>query len=124
MMQRGRHAFLLLAVGALALAGCMTARHTPPVAPPLAFADAKLARGQQVFYQQCHLCHPHGGTGLGPAISNKPLPGFLMKMQVRLGLGAMPSFKEDKIPAEDLDALIAYLKILHANKPRAGAVTG
>jgi mono/diheme cytochrome c family protein len=112
---------LLLAAGSAALAlmvaGCITARHTEPIAPPLQFSDAKLNRGQRVFYQECHLCHPHGGAGLGPAIVNKPLPKFLMKIQVRHGLGAMPSFKADKISSEDLEALVSFIKEVHANKP-------
>jgi mono/diheme cytochrome c family protein len=118
--------FLIASIG-LALAGlaagCATARRTEPVAPPLELSNPQLARGQVVFYQQCHLCHPHGAGGLGPALNNKPLPGFLMKTQVRLGLGAMPRFGPDKIPADDLDSLIAYLKLLHRNRPNAAAVT-
>lgn len=116
---------LIISVGcllALATAGCASARRTEPVAPPLELSNAKVARGQVVFYQQCHLCHPHGAGGLGPALNNKPLPGFLMKTQVRLGLGAMPRFGPDKIPTEDLDSLVTYLKLLHRNRPDRGAV--
>ena len=80
-------------------------------------SSGELERGRVVFYQQCHLCHPHGATGLGPAIVNKPLPAFLLKFQVRHGLGTMASFKEEKVPDSDLDALVAYIKAVHANKP-------
>lgn len=103
----------------LAGLGCATDRRTPPIAAPLDLSDPKLARGQVVYYRECHMCHPHGGAGLGPAVVNKPLPGPLMKLQVRTGLGAMPSFPEEKISAADLDALIEYIKAVHANKPRA-----
>lgn len=109
---------VLLIVGA-----CATARHTEPIAPELRFSDATLQRGERVFAQQCHMCHPHGQGGLGPAIVNKPLPAFLMKFQVRHGLGTMPSFKPDKIPPEDLDALIAYIKAVRANKPLPENIT-
>ncbi|MEY4939692.1 MAG: hypothetical protein RIQ93_1427 [Verrucomicrobiota bacterium] len=122
-----KRVFLKLGLLGCALAwvatGCATARRTEPVAPPLDIAQAQLARGQVVFYQQCHLCHPHGAGGLGPALNNKPLPGFLMKTQVRLGLGAMPRFGKDKIPPEDLDNLVAYLKLLHRVRPNPGAVS-
>ena len=104
--------------GALLLAGCMTARRTEPAATALELADARVNRGRVVFFQQCHFCHPQGGAGLGPAIVNKPLPSFLMKLQVRHGLGAMPSFKDEKISDGDLDALVAYIKAVRANKPR------
>ena len=117
LLPRRRAPLGMLFVIAATLTGCISARRTPPTAPPLQFSDAKLTHGQQVFYQHCHHCHPQGGTGLGPAIVNKPLPAFLMKFQVRHGLGTMPSFKEDVLPPQDLDALVAYLKAVHANKP-------
>ena len=97
------------------LAACATARKTEPLAPPIDVSDPLVARGQQVFFQHCHQCHPHGQGGLGPAIVNKPLPEFLMKFQVRHGLGTMPSFGPDKVPQQDLDALMAYIKAVRGN---------
>lgn len=111
----------LFVLAALALAAGCVARRTEPLAPPLEFTDPKLVRGREVFYAQCHYCHPHGAAGLGPAIVNKPLPSFMIKLQVRHGLGAMPSIKDDRVPDTDLDALVAYIKEVHANKPAAGA---
>ncbi len=115
--------YVLSFFGLLILAGCATARRTEPHTPPLAFADAKLQRGREVFYAHCHYCHPHGSAGLGPAIVNKPFPGFMMKFQVRHGLGTMPSIKEDKVSAEDLDGLVAYIKAVYANKPAPDRAT-
>ncbi len=106
-----------LLVGALlagALSGCATARRSEPLAPPFSSNDPLVQRGERVFFQHCHYCHPHGEGGLGPALNNKPLPGFLVKFQARHGLGAMPRFGEDKIPARDLDAVAEYLKALRA----------
>jgi mono/diheme cytochrome c family protein len=97
-------------------AGCGTARKTPPLAPPLDLSDAKVAHGQKVFFQHCHQCHPHGQGGLGPAIVNKPLPEFLMSFQVRHGLGTMPSFGADKIPPQDMEALMEYIKTVRGNR--------
>jgi mono/diheme cytochrome c family protein len=118
---------LLLGGAALAaamwLTACANVRRMEPVAPVLNLSDPVVARGERVFTQQCHICHPHGQGGLGPALNNKPLPAFLMKFQVRHGLGAMPSFKADKIPADDLDALMAYIKALRTNTPPAENVT-
>lgn len=123
-MKRSAPNILVLVCSAvLVFTGCGTARRTEPHAPPLTFSDAKLTRGREVFFAQCHYCHPHGSAGLGPAIVNKPLPGFLLKFQVRHGLGTMPSIKADKVTAEDLDALVAYIKAVHANQPIPERVT-
>jgi mono/diheme cytochrome c family protein len=111
----------ILASTFLAVCACSTARRTEPLAPPIDVSDPKVARGEKVFFQHCHQCHPHGQGGLGPAIVNKPLPEFLMKFQVRHGLGMMPSFGPDKISAEDNDALMAYIKAVRDNPSDATA---
>lgn len=106
------------AVAAMLLASsCLHSRRTEPFAPPLASPDPQFARGEKVFFQHCHACHPNGATGLGPAFNNKPLPVFLMKFQVRRGLGVMPGFDESKIPDPDLDALMTYIVTLRRNRP-------
>jgi mono/diheme cytochrome c family protein len=111
-----------LAASVLLFGACMTARKTEPVAAPLDLSNPKVAQGQKVFFQNCHQCHPHGQGGLGPAIVNKPLPEFLMKFQVRHGLGTMPSFGAEKIPPADLDALMEYIKAVRGNPPPPEAV--
>jgi len=95
-----------------AATGCGTARRGAPVQPAFEVTEPRLVEGQRVFMAFCHSCHPGGAAGLGPALNNKPLPGFLIRFQVRNGLGAMPAFGEDLIPPEDLDALVAYLVTL------------
>jgi mono/diheme cytochrome c family protein len=109
--------YVLIATLSLALGACLTARKTEPLSPPIDKSDPKVARGETVFFQNCHQCHPHGQGGLGPAIVNKPLPEFLMKFQVRHGLGTMPSFGQEKISPDDLDALMAYIKAVRGNPP-------
>ncbi len=106
---------ILVVTAALLAGGCGTARRGAPLAPAFVPADPVVARGQQVFYAQCHHCHPHGEAGLGPALNNKPLPGFLVKFQARHGLGTMPAFSQDRLPADELDALVAYLAALRAS---------
>jgi mono/diheme cytochrome c family protein len=96
---------------ALAALGCGSARRGEPLAGALALT-AEQQRGQQVFMHHCHACHPGGEAGLGPAINNKPLPGFLIGAQVRAGLGAMPGFSPQEISAGELDELVAYLRAL------------
>jgi mono/diheme cytochrome c family protein len=80
-------------------------RDEPSTAPVQASAV-----GQRVFAEHCYQCHPGGAGGLAPAINNKPLPVWLMKTQVRVGLGAMPGFSEEKISKEELEGLMVYLK--------------
>lgn len=120
-MNRPRSLALALFSAAAFLAACSTARKTEPLAPPLDTSDPQVAHGQKVFFQHCHQCHPHGQGGLGPAIVNKPLPEFLMAFQVRHGLGTMPSFDAEKIPPADMDALMAYIKAVRENRPKAAA---
>jgi hypothetical protein len=53
---------------------------------------------------------------LGPALKDKPFPGFLQRFQVRNGLGAMPAFSPAEISAAQLDDLLAYLRVLRQRK--------
>jgi hypothetical protein len=65
-------------------------------------------------------CGNNGGAaGLGPAIDDKPLPGGLIKTQVRPGLGAMPHFSQQHISDDDLGAVVAYLQARGQQKPLA-----
>ena len=93
----------------IAATGCHSVRRAEPIAGPRPTSEPTLAQGRSVFQQHCHQCHPGGEGGLGPSLNDKPAPGFLIKTQVRLGLGAMPGFGKDKINAQELDALTAYM---------------
>jgi mono/diheme cytochrome c family protein len=99
-----------------AASSCGSARKVPPVASPVEMTSQKVAHGRTEFYEYCHRCHPHGEAGLGPAINDKPLPSFLIRFQVRNGLGAMPPFPKEVIDNEELDAIVAYLKALRRNE--------
>jgi mono/diheme cytochrome c family protein len=102
---------LVLLVSTLTFAGC-SARRGEPLYGLLPITNAAVKMGQQVFMRECHQCHPAGEAGLGPAINDKPLPGFLMRFQIRNGLGAMPAFSQNDINPEELDNLLAYLSEL------------
>ena len=116
---RARVRFVIASIALIAIciasAACGSARRREPlrVMPAL---DSEAARGQIVFMNHCHQCHPGGEAGLGPAINDKPFPEFLKKFQVRHGLGAMPSFSENKIPDQDLEALMEYLSALRRSR--------
>ena len=105
-----------VALSFMLLLGCGSARKVPPVASPVELVSERLAMGHHEFIEYCHQCHPHGESGLAPAINDKPLPSFLIKFQVRQGLGAMPAFPEEVISDEELDAIVAYLKALRKNE--------
>lgn len=94
------------------LAACSTARRSEALNNAPVLQTESERRGQLVFMQHCHACHTGGAGALGPGINDKPLPGFLIRFQVRRGLGAMPAFSEEKISAAGLDDLLAYLKAL------------
>ena len=111
-MNARRTAVALAVVFAMA---CGSARRVPPVASTVELTSEKEVAGHHEFIEYCHQCHPHGESGLAPAINNKPLPGFLIAFQVRQGLGAMPAFPESVISDDELDSIIAYLKALRRN---------
>jgi mono/diheme cytochrome c family protein len=101
---------MLLAVALIA--GCGSARRSPPVVEPLPLATTELRQGYEVFLAHCHACHPGGEAGLGPALNDKPLPRFLIRLQVRRGMGAMPAFPPEIISDEELEHLLDYLLAL------------
>lgn len=109
-----RRTLPLLILVLAALPAC-SARRSEPIAGPLASASPEIRQGEIAFDQHCSRCHPGGERGLAPAINNKPLPGFMIKLQVRHGAGAMPAFSEEELPKDDLDALVKYLKALRRN---------
>jgi len=81
-------------------------------------SDPRLVRGQQLFDEHCNQCHPAGTTGLAPSINEKPLPVWLMKTQIRAGLGAMPAFHQDRLAADEIDDIVAYLLHLREETKR------
>jgi mono/diheme cytochrome c family protein len=104
---------LPLCVLSLSLVACHSIRRGEPLVGPLASNDPAVQHGKIVFARQCYSCHPGGEGGLGPALNDKPLPVFAMKLQVRTGIvgfGVMPSFDHHRIPSEDLDDLMKYIK--------------
>ncbi|NEM96686.1 c-type cytochrome [Pontibacter burrus] len=108
--------YLLYSSIVLLLIACGTAKRGEPAYAPLATTEPAVVQGKVVFDTFCHKCHPGGEAGLGPAINNKPLPGFLIRFQVRNGLGVMPAFSDKTISDSDLDVLVAYLKTLRKAK--------
>lgn len=98
------------------LAGCGSARRSEPIAGPLPISDAEVQRGKVIFMRHCNQCHSEGEAALGPALNNFPAPPFLVRFQIRNGLGAMPAFPSDKISEPELDALVSYILAMRAHR--------
>jgi mono/diheme cytochrome c family protein len=109
-MMRMKFLIAVAAIGSIMLS--CSARRSEPVVGPLPLPSPEIAEGRKVFMVHCHQCHPGGEAGLGPAINNKPLPAFAIRMQIRYGFGAMPAFYSDEISETELDTLVTYLKAL------------
>lgn len=101
---------ILLLFSLLLISACGTAKRGEPTYAPVPTSDPAIARGKVVFNSFCQACHPGGETGLGPAINDKPVPGFIIRFQIRNGLGAMPAFKKEVISKNELDDLMAFIK--------------
>jgi mono/diheme cytochrome c family protein len=97
-------AFVILV--SIGLASCGSARRDTSSAR---LDDPHLVHGKQVFDEHCHACHPGGQTGLAPAINDKPVPAWLIKTQIRAGLGAMPAFPIERLSNDEVDDVAAYV---------------
>jgi mono/diheme cytochrome c family protein len=112
--------YLSMVLGAaMAVLAACSARRSEPVTGSVPVGDPRVEHGRIAYMAHCHKCHPNGEAGLAPGINDKPLPEFLMKTQVRVGLGAMPSFSREQISDQELDDLIRYLKTLRGETPRS-----
>lgn len=109
MIRPMRLAPTFLIAGLLLAAACGTSRRGAPLTGEHDPPTPEVALGQRVFDASCAQCHPGGTQGLGLALNDKPLPGWLIKFQVRNGVGAMPSFSHEEISGQELDALVEYL---------------
>ena len=98
-----------LFAAAIAATACGSARRAEPLVGPFATSDPALQRGRVAYDLYCYKCHGDGEGALGPAINDKPLPRFLMRLQVRAGLGAMPSFSRADLSDRELDDIVDYL---------------
>lgn len=107
-----------LAAALLLPIGCGSARRSEPLVGEKPLPNAEIALGQRVFDVSCSQCHPGGEGGLGPALNNKSLPAWLIRFQVRNGLGVMPSFSSQQISGAELDALTRYMVWLRRQDPR------
>ncbi|NJB86300.1 mono/diheme cytochrome c family protein [Lewinella marina] len=88
--------------------GCGTPRLQVP-GNAFEMPTADLESGRILFNEKCASCHPAGRAGVGPSIVNKPLPKFLIRFQVRHGLGVMPAFPEQILSDTEVRQIADYL---------------
>jgi mono/diheme cytochrome c family protein len=108
-MKKAKTCCFILSLVIFAAIGCGTVRRGEPMTAVREWKDPAVQRGEVQFAKNCHQCHPGGEGGLGPGLNDKPAPVWLMKTQVRLGLGRMPGFNDEQISSEQLDDLMAYV---------------
>jgi mono/diheme cytochrome c family protein len=97
--------FLLLLI-VLLVSAC--AARGPDVTAQNDSREALARRGEVVFRENCNVCHPAGGRGLGPAL-HRSLARESAVQQIRDGIGLMPAFAPDKLSDPDVDAVLAYV---------------
>ncbi|MGK7391120.1 MAG: c-type cytochrome [Candidatus Cyclobacteriaceae bacterium M2_1C_046] len=106
--------FILIGSMAAVYTSC-SVRKGVPYSEPVVLPTQDLEDGQVLFYSYCNTCHPSGTAGVGLAINNKPLPKFLIRFQVRHGLGVMPDFDEEVLKDEQVKKIAKYLVYLRKN---------
>jgi mono/diheme cytochrome c family protein len=72
--------------------------------------NERVANGEKIYMANCQKCHPAGEGGLAPAINPNPAPGFVKRLQMRIGIGVMPPFAAHEISKDDLKDVSKYLK--------------
>lgn len=107
-----RIASMCLLSAAFFLPACGATRSSAPELPSVPLADTSLERGKRIYDANCLSCHAQGEGGMGPALNNKPLPEFLVRFQVRHGIGAMPAFSDEQLSDRDLHHLARYVTAL------------
>lgn len=107
--------FIILIGSLAAVYSSCSVRKGVPHSEPVVLATQELKDGEILFYNYCNTCHPSGTAGVGPAINNKPLPKFLIRFQVRHGLGVMPDFDEEVLEDEQVKNIAKYLVYLRKN---------
>ena len=121
---RGHYQFLIT-IGALSLAACgggggetaggeASSGGESEYAGPIASTD--VAHGKEVFDSFCGDCHPDGGGDVGPSLLESPHTPADLRQQIREGSGKMRPFNENRLKADDLEAILAWLASVNAVK--------
>lgn len=101
-----RRFLAIVIVLGLASAACGT--RGPAISSATDSREALARRGETIFRENCNVCHPSGGKGVGPALE-RSLARESAVQQIRDGFGLMPGFGADKLSDHDVDAVLAYV---------------
>ncbi len=101
----------LFALLLLTLLGSACAVREAPITSENDSVVALARRGEQLFKENCNVCHPGGGKGLGPALE-RSIARESQLFQIRNGFGLMPAFSEEALSKDDVDAVLAYVDSL------------
>jgi mono/diheme cytochrome c family protein len=96
---------------ALIFVSACSPRRGEPLTGPLTLNEEQ-QRGHVLYDRHCYKCHQEGEGGMSPKFNEKPLPKFLMRFQIRHGLGAMPAFPPERLSDQDVHDIVEYLVAL------------
>jgi cytochrome c2 len=102
-------ATLMFVAISLGYTSCMVRKSEPITQETFVPANERIANGERMFMYYCQKCHIAGEGGLGPAINPNPAPGIVKRLQMRLGLGVMPSFNAHELSKKDAHDISKYL---------------
>jgi mono/diheme cytochrome c family protein len=103
------------------LAACGAEHRGEPEAAEVIPATRGELHGKRLFQKFCYQCHPGGSQGLGPALNDKPLPAAAIRTQIRVGVGAMPSFGKDWLTDKQVAEIADYVTTLRHEPARTAA---
>lgn len=97
--------------------------------PPVDIREASLARGLELYTNNCAACH--GPTAAGVAVGRRDVSSTLdvaepyeIALAIRSGPGVMPVFGEEAFDHEDLEAIVAWVVDLRDREAPGGASIG
>ncbi|MBI4216666.1 MAG: c-type cytochrome [Chloroflexi bacterium] len=91
-----------------------TAPAKPETSAGVKSPAAELSIGETSFKQNCNMCHPGGGVGVGPPLKQGAYKGTQAEFTkiIRQGKGAMPLFPPTRIDDGELQTLYQYISAL------------
>ena len=108
----------ILFIGLCVFIGSCSSPKIQPYSKVVEMPTEKLHNGRELFNSHCTTCHPGGKSGLGPSINNKPLPEFLIRFQIRNGIGVMPAFGENVLTDDQVENIAEYLVYLRKSNKK------
>jgi ubiquinol-cytochrome c reductase cytochrome c subunit len=124
--QRARPAYTSGEIAAIT--GYVASFGSGPPIPTLA-SSSDLARGAELYEQNCAACH--SSTGVGGALTSGVVAPSLLEATrtqlaeaIRIGPGTMPVFDQGAIRDEDVTAIANYVAELQAPQQQGGLSLG